>query len=336
MEAKLKTEKNGNASKNSRKRSFSRPSWLLCTIADLDTKMKKLVVNIPNKGGADSFTERADAYYQKRPQLLALLEELYGNYLSLADRYCQTLAKNHHRQNSFHYDHDNDDQFDKEEKNGSEIIDSDAESSLSYQPPFPSTQAKFEPDMIIADLVIRSVDCEIILHELSQVDKHRNESSRKIELQESLLELLESERLILLNENARLGYKVGSLMEENKGLSSESLFMQRKVAELARCMLNRRENHRVCMLSRKVEDLQGQIYGLERRNNEYYEQLLKHEEEKRSRSKMGLKGCFKVPEEAVVGNVKKGEQQREVGKKVPKFWDRVKKLDVFLCAPEFN
>lgn len=345
MEAKLKTEKTGNASKNSRKRSFSRPSWLLCTIADLDTKMKKLVVNIPNKYGADSFTERADAYYQKRPQLLALLQELYGNYLSLADRYCQTLAKNHHRQNSFpipsfHYDHDNDDQFDKEENNGSEIIDSDAESSLSYQPPFPSTQAKFEPDMIIADLVIRSVDCEIILHELSQVDKHCNESSRKIELQESLLELLESERLILLNENARLGYKVGSLMEENKGLSSESLFMKRKVAELARCMLNRRENHRVCMLSRKVEDLQSQIYGLERRNNEYYEQLLKHEEEKRGRSKMGLKGCFKVPEEAVVGNVKKGEQQRtvgaEVGKKVPKFWNRVKKLDIFLCAPEFN
>lgn len=79
---------------------------------------------------------------------------------------------------------------------------------------------------------------------------------------------------------------------------------------------------------------------LERRNNEYYEQLLKHEEEKRGRSKMGLKGCFKVPEEAVVGNVKKGEQQRtvgaEVGKKVPKFWNRVKKLDIFLCAPEFN
>ncbi|MCD7466313.1 hypothetical protein HAX54_002916 [Datura stramonium] len=352
MEAKLKAEKNGASplvvtaasSKHSRKRSFSRPSWLLCTIADLDKKMKKLVLNIPNKEGADSFTERADAYYQKRPQLLALLQELYDNYLSLADRYCQALAKNHHRRNSFpipsfHFD-DNDDQFDKEENNGSEIVDSDTESSLSYQPPFPPAQAKFGSDMIVADLVIRSVDFEIILHELSQVDKHCNESSRKIELQESLLELLESERVILLNENARLGYKVGSLMEENKGLSTESLFVKRTVAELARCMLNRREDHRVCMLSRKVEDLQGQIYGLERRNKEYYEQLLKHEEEKRSRSNLRLKGCFKVPEEAVVGKVKKGEQQRnggaEVEKKVPKLWDRVKKLDIFLCAPDYN
>lgn len=343
MEAKLKAEKNGAASKHSRKRSFSRPSWLLCTIADLDKKMKKLIVNIPKKDGADSFTERADAYYQKRPQLLALLQELYDNYLSLADRYCQALAKNHHRRNSFpipslHFD-DTDDQFDKEENNGSEIIDSDAESSLSYQPPITPAQAKFESDMIVADLVIRNVDCEIILHELCQADKHFNESSRKIELQESLLELLESERLILLNENARLGYKVASLMDENKGLSSESLLMKRKVAELARCMLNRREDHRVCILSRKVEDLQGQIYGLERRNNEYYDQLLKHEEEKRSRSNMRLKGCFKVPQESVVGYDKNGEQRNvsgQVGRKAPKFWDRVKRLDVFLCAPEFN
>ncbi|WMV29681.1 hypothetical protein MTR67_023066 [Solanum verrucosum] len=166
--------------------------------------MKKFVVNVPNKVDADSFTERADAYYQKRPQLLALLQELYDKYLSLANRYCQALAKNHHRRNSFpipssHFDHDNDDQFDKEENNGSNIVDFNAESSLSYQPPFPSTQAKFEPDMIIADLVIRSVDCEIIMHDLSQDDKHCKESSRKIELQESLLELLESDMLILLN-----------------------------------------------------------------------------------------------------------------------------------------
>ncbi|CAN4100585.1 unnamed protein product [Withania somnifera] len=344
MEAKLKAEKSGRgtaSSKHSRKSTFSRPSWLLCTIADLDKKMKKLVLDVPNKEGADSFTERADACYQKRQQLLALLQKLYDSYLSLADRYCQALAKNHGRRNSFPIPSlHSDDHFDKEENNGSETIDSDAESSLSYQPPFPPAQAKFKPDMIVTDFVIRSVDCEIILHELSQVNKHCNESSRKIELQESLFELLESERLILLNENARLGYQVASSMEENKELYLESLFMKRKVAELGRCMLNRREDHTVCVLSRKVEHLQGQIYGLERRNKEYYEQILKHEEEKRSRSKLRLKGCFKVPEEAVVCNVKKGEQQRnigaEVGKEVPKLWDRVKKLNIFLCAPEFN
>ncbi|WMV35513.1 hypothetical protein MTR67_028898 [Solanum verrucosum] len=38
MEAKLKVEKTGAASKHSRKGSFSRPSWLLCTIAGPPSK----------------------------------------------------------------------------------------------------------------------------------------------------------------------------------------------------------------------------------------------------------------------------------------------------------
>ncbi|KAH0712729.1 hypothetical protein KY289_008688 [Solanum tuberosum] len=54
---------------------------------------------------------------------------------------------------------------------------------------------------------------------------------------------------------------MASLMEENKGLSSQYLFVKIKVAELARFMLTRREDHRVYVLSRKVEDLQRQIYG---------------------------------------------------------------------------
>ncbi|XP_009779981.1 kinase-interacting family protein-like [Nicotiana tabacum] len=370
METKLKAEKKHGgeastpismASSNySKRRNFSRPSWLLCTVADLDEKMKNVALNIPEKNNADSFAERADAYYQKRPQLLALLQELYNSYVSLADRYCQALAKNHHHNRRYSSpipsltfsENDNCD----EEDNGGEIIESDAESSLSYQPSFPpSTQGKFDADMIVADLVIRTVEYDFVLDELNQVEKQNNESLRKVDLQKSLLDVLESERLILLNENARLGYKVASLMEENKGLSSESLFLKRKAAELARCILKMREDHRVCMLSRKIEDLQGQIYGLEKRNKEYYDQLVKHEEEKKSRSKsmkgkreVSLKGCFKVPEDVVAGitrsfsfgNLKKGDQHGnfkvEDEKKVPKLWDRVKKFDIFLCGPNFN
>lgn len=91
-----------------------------------------LTLNIPNKDSVDSFTERANAYYQKPPQILALLQELYDCYVSLEYRYCQALAKNHYRPNSFpirSFHLDDNDQFDKEE-NRSEIIDSHAESSL--------------------------------------------------------------------------------------------------------------------------------------------------------------------------------------------------------------
>ena len=48
---------------------------------------------------------------------------------------------------------------------------------------------------------------------------------------------------------------MSALIKENKGLASESLFMKRKAGELARCALKMREDHRVRMLSRKIEDL---------------------------------------------------------------------------------
>jgi hypothetical protein len=64
----------------------------------------------------------------------------------------------------------------------------------------------------------------------------------KSELQKSLLEVLESERLVLLNENAGLSYRVDSLVEENKELASESVFIKRKPGELAKCVLKMRED----------------------------------------------------------------------------------------------
>ncbi|XP_073131302.1 uncharacterized protein [Henckelia pumila] len=41
----------------------------------------------------DTFAERADMYYQKRPQLIKLLQELYTSCSSLADKYDQHLLK---------------------------------------------------------------------------------------------------------------------------------------------------------------------------------------------------------------------------------------------------
>ncbi|XP_031091510.1 kinase-interacting family protein [Ipomoea triloba] len=348
------------SSNHSRRGSFGKPSWLLCSVADLDERMKVLGMNLPEEGNADdSFAKRADGYYQQRPQLLALLQDLYNGYLSLADRYCQGLAKTHHYHRysspipSLHFT-DNEDVVDQEDNGDGGVDSSDVESSLSFQAQFPpqlGNQAKVDPDMIIADLVVRTVECEIILHELAQVERRSSESSRKMELQRSLVEVLESERLILLNENARLGYQVSALVEENKGLASESLFMKRKAADLARCLLKMREDHRVFMLSRKIEDLQGQVHGLEKRNREYYEQLVKHEEEKRNKMKVkslgSFKGCFQVHGDVTswvnnngsssstsIPTVKKIGQQGNGGGS--KLWGRVKKFDIFLCGPYFN
>lgn len=349
-----------------RRRSFNnnKPSWLLVSVADLDKRMKMVSSNTIKEDKADSFAEQAETYYQKRPQLLSLLQDLYNGYLSLADRYCRTLAKQRSSSTmkSFHLNSD--------EEIGSSEVDneSDAESSLSFQPPFRTPikdQVMTNVDNIVAELVIKNVEYEIVVDEMSGEQKRWNESSRKIELQKSLLEVLESERLVLLNENARLEYRVGALAEENKELGADSLFMKRKAGELARCVLKLREDHRVCMLSRKVEDLQGQIHVLEKRNKEYYEQLVKQEGKnkkskkstKMKRKKDGevtIEDCCQVDdEEAAGGNVIMKCQWRraggnvimkrpwrrgggESGRKVSKLWDKVKNFDMLLCGPHYS
>ena len=331
--------------------------------------VKKTTTNGSHEEGDpnDTFAQRAESYYQKRPQLLSLLQDLYNAYLTLADRYSQTQTQtpskqhyhHHSRQSStpsqtlsllLHSEGSNEDEdYDYYYDNGGV---SDVESSLSYQPqPQPQQQVPMhgrvlggDVEAMIAEVVMKNVECDLLMHEVSMAERRVGESARKTELQKSLLKVLESERMILLNENVRLGYKVGALMEENKGLVSESLFMRRKAGELARCVLKMREDHRVCLLSRKIEDLQGQIYGLEKRNKEYYEQLMKRDQQqqvhhnknknkKKNKKKYGLEGCFLVQMLKMVETVNDGNGNGKDGGKVFKWWEKVKNLDLFICGP---
>ncbi|KAL6281779.1 hypothetical protein ACE6H2_018660 [Prunus campanulata] len=360
-----------------------KPKWLLSILADVEEKMKTLGCSraTAQQEIGDTFAERAEAYYKRRPQLLSLLRDLYNSYLTLSDRYIQTVAKTQHHLppssqisviDNDYYDF-NDDQEEDDDADTSHI-DSDVESSLSYQQ-LPTTlllaasvatqhdeTMLFHLDSIVTEIVVKNVEYDILLDEANMTERRYKDASRKIELQKSLLEVLESERLILLNENAKLGYKVGALVEENKALASESLFIRRKAGELARCLLKTREDQRVCMLSRKIEDLQGQIYGLEKRNKDYYEQLVKRdqrsfqlvqeEEESCNINKSKINGnqvnlevCFQIRKinwrlikrggnsngsgmEIGVGKEKKGSSSS--------LWERVKNMDLFLCGRNLN
>lgn len=353
-------------------------------MSDVEEKMKTLGCS---RGTAqqeigDTFAERAEAYYKRRPQLLSLIRDLYNSYLTLSDRYIQTVAKTqHHRPPSSQIsviDNDYYDYDDQEEDDDAYTshIDSDVESSLSYQqlPPTLLLAASvatqhdetmlFDLDSIVTEIVVKNVEYDILLDGANMTERRYKDASRKIELQKSLLEVLESERLILLNENAKLGYKVGALVEENKALASESLFIRRKAGELARCLLKTREDQRVCMLSRKIEDLQGQIYGLEKRNKDYYEQLVKRdqrsfqlvqeEEESCNINKSKINGnqvnlevCFqirKINRRLIKRGGNSNGSGKEIGvgkekkeKKVSSsLWERVKNMDLFLCGRNQN
>ena len=304
----------------------------------------------------DTFAERAESYYQKRPQLLALLQDLYNGYITLSDRYIQTLAKHKHHHHSRHSSQVSttvDEGFsDQEEASGvSSHIDSDIESSISYQQPLPQpmmmvpmilpSSPMVDIDAIVAELVIKNVEYDVLMHEVGVMERKYCESSRKNELQKSLLEVLESERLVLLNENASLSYRVNTLVEENKELASESVFIKRKAGELAKCVLKMREDHRVFMLHRKIEDLQAQIHGLEKRNKEYYERLLRRDGHDGDSCMGGSKGKnnegislevrvlrrFKWKDGSISASGKSFD-----GKKGPSLWKKLKNMDLILCG----
>ncbi|KAH9623835.1 hypothetical protein KSS87_004147 [Heliosperma pusillum] len=312
--------------------SCSKPVWLLSTLADLDERIRVLVLNSDQ---SDTFAKRAESYYQQRPKLLALLLDLYNNYLSLADRYCLFLHNQTRHGSTF-----SSELFSGSSSNHltEEECQSDAESSLSYQ--VLSIQAPILHDRnnnninddMITELVIKNVEYDMMAHELGLKEREPLESSRKIELQKSLLEVLESERMILLNENAGLRYKVNVLVEENKGLASESMFLKRKAGELARCVLNMRNDYRVCTLGRKIENLQGKIYGLERRNREYYHKLV--ELEKGKCPSCEERSVTNSEETCIQGNKEKERCVEKKGLKFSKWWNKFKNSDMlFLCKP---
>ncbi|KAF7820315.1 kinase-interacting family protein-like isoform X1 [Senna tora] len=325
-------------------------------MADLEERMKVLAMGMgEDEEMGDSFAERAESYYQKRPQLLRLLQDLYNGYVTLSDRYIQTLAKHkHHHNHSRHSSQVStiddggcytDQEEVEEESSGISQIDSDIESSLSYHHPLPPPNAlMLDVDSIVAELVMKNVEHDVMMHEVGVMERKYGESSRKIELQKSLLEVLESERLVLLNENASLGYRVKALVEENKGLASESMFVKRKAGELANCVVKMREDHRVFMLHRKIEDLQAQINGLEKRNKEYYEQLLRRDgdsgclEKKGNGNKNGGDGIALEVRLHMQKLSRRFKWKEDIGgkncevKRRTSLWRRFKNMDLFLCG----
>ncbi|XP_014617696.1 kinase-interacting family protein-like isoform X1 [Glycine max] len=323
----------------------SMPSWLLTNISDLEERMKVLAMSTTeDEEMGDTFADRAETYYQKRPQLLSLLQDLYNGYITLSDRYIQTLAKHkHHSRHSSQVSTVDEGFSDQEEEaSGVSHSDSDIESSISYQHPqhmmmpigLPKS-SMLDVDAIVAELLIRNIEYDMLMHEVGVMERRYCESSRKSELQKSLLEVLESERIVLLNENASLGYRVNTLVEENKELASESVFIKRKAGELAKCVLKMREDHRVYLLHRKIEDLQAQIHALEKRNKEYYDKLLRRDGHEDGKKGVALEVCVQMDKQKRFkwkdGNTS-GMKKFHGKKSPPSLWKKLKNMDLLLCG----
>lgn len=64
-----------------------RSQWLQSTLIDLDEKTKAMLKVIEED--ADSFAQRAEMYYKKRPELINMVEDFYRAHRSLAERFDQ-------------------------------------------------------------------------------------------------------------------------------------------------------------------------------------------------------------------------------------------------------
>ncbi|XP_073000864.1 kinase-interacting family protein-like [Typha latifolia] len=257
-------------------RSFTCPPWLQAALADIEQRVRTLAVSLPDEEDSDSFAERAENYYQKRPQLISLLIDLHHRYLYLADRYTQSLKASSHRRRISSVPSESD----EGDGDGDLTSASDAESSLSFQPAPIRRDPGPDPDLIVAELVVTFVERDILASEAVEAERRRSEYLRKIELQGSLVEVLESERMVLLGENAKLGFRVEAAEEGAAAMAVDLGRARRRAAEMARLVVRLREEHRVCVLGRRIEGLQAQIYRLERRNRECFEAMKAREEEK--------------------------------------------------------
>ncbi|ONK63440.1 uncharacterized protein A4U43_C07F15180 [Asparagus officinalis] len=66
---------------------LKRSQWLQSTLSELEAKTKGMLKLI--EGDADTFAQRAEMYYKKRPELVNMIEDFYRSYRSLAERHDQ-------------------------------------------------------------------------------------------------------------------------------------------------------------------------------------------------------------------------------------------------------
>lgn len=60
--------------------------WLHSTLAELDSKTNAML-SLIEEGNADSFAQRAETYYKKRPELISFVHDFYRAHRSLAHRF---------------------------------------------------------------------------------------------------------------------------------------------------------------------------------------------------------------------------------------------------------
>lgn len=188
----------------------------------------------------ETCSQRAEWFYQRRPLLLSLCQDLFDGYATLLDRY------NHSNpQNLKPISHDID-------------SDTDVSSEVSFQQ-MQITSRNTDIDELVSKLETANLEKDIAQHELHRREQKFQQASKTIELLKKLVMLLDMEKEVAVEETANLGYKLSSLLEENRELATEALFLKNEAVKLARCVLKMRDEHfhKVCLLENQIYELKS-------------------------------------------------------------------------------
>ncbi|KAF3550684.1 hypothetical protein DY000_02004470 [Brassica cretica] len=79
------------------------------------------------------------------------------------------------------------------------------------------------------------ITSQILQHKLFHKEQQFHEVSKPLELLKNLVMLLEIEKEVAMEENSNLGYKVTSLLEENRELATEALLMNNEEGSCWAC-----------------------------------------------------------------------------------------------------
>ncbi|XP_010481018.1 PREDICTED: kinase-interacting family protein-like [Camelina sativa] len=230
----------------------------LPSFSELESRMQVMRVSaLEENQTGETFSQRAEWFYQRRPLLLSLCQDLYDGYATLLDRFDHSKLQNPKQL----IPHDNDTDTD---------ITSEVESILSFQQTMEVSICDKQKNIeeLVSQLVSANSEKDIAKHELQRREQNLQEASKTIELLKKLVMLLEMEKEVAVEETANLGYKLTSLLEENRALATEALFMKKEAVRLARCVLKMRDEH-----FHKVCHLQNQIYTMQSSREAIYENV---------------------------------------------------------------
>ncbi|XP_010414262.1 PREDICTED: protein NETWORKED 4B [Camelina sativa] len=158
--------------------------WLAENLEKMDDRVNHMLKLIEED--ADSFAKKAQMYFQKRPELIQLVEEFYRMYRALAERYDQAsgeLQKNHHSseiqsQSSLEISSPTQEKLSrrqsghKEEEDSSSLTDSGSDSDHSSANDEDADEA----------LIHRMADLELELEETKQKLLLQQESDNNVDL----------------------------------------------------------------------------------------------------------------------------------------------------------